>query len=266
MSEEVAKELVKQSSGVLTKAYDDLIHPSAVSIGKTVSLAPRTIGVWLGRWEKWVVNGEQNIAQVTEQVTKKMKDVPEDRLCEPAPNIVVPAIQQLSYSYDSAELRELYVNLLASSMDKEKRDSAHPSFVNLIGQMTPDEAKMLSQIAANPERDYIPIIDLRLVKIDELIKNTWKSLLENYTDEFDDIVEHPDAVSLYLDNLERLSLIAEKQFAINESDEYSRLEQSERILHLKETVTPDEGWCFDITHNVYCLTRLGEQFIRCCVS
>lgn len=28
---------------VLEKAYDDLVHPSAESIGKTVSLVPRTV-------------------------------------------------------------------------------------------------------------------------------------------------------------------------------------------------------------------------------
>ena len=63
MSEEksVVGELVGQTSGVLEKAYDDLAHPTAKSLGNTVSLIPRTIGVWLGKWEKWVINGEESI-------------------------------------------------------------------------------------------------------------------------------------------------------------------------------------------------------------
>ena len=71
---------------------------------------------------------------------------------------------------------------------------------------------------------------------------------------------------LYLDNLERLGLIHEEKFSIDENGEYPALEQSEKILQLKETVTPDEGWCFDITHNVYRLTRLGRRFVECCVA
>lgn len=31
------------------KLYDDLVHPTAQSIGKTAGFIPRTIGVWLGR-------------------------------------------------------------------------------------------------------------------------------------------------------------------------------------------------------------------------
>ena len=88
------------------------------SVGDTLSLVPRTVGVLLGPWKKWVVNGESNIEEAIRQIEEKMEDVPEDCFCEPAQNVVVPAIQQLSYSYDSQDLRGLYVNLLASSMDK----------------------------------------------------------------------------------------------------------------------------------------------------
>lgn len=63
MSEEksLVGQVIDQSSGVLEKAYDDLAHPSAKSLGNTLSLVPRTIGVWLGKWEKWVINGEESI-------------------------------------------------------------------------------------------------------------------------------------------------------------------------------------------------------------
>lgn len=54
-------ELVKQTKGVLEKAYDDLAHPIAKSIGNTLSFVPRTVGVWLGKWEKWIINGEESI-------------------------------------------------------------------------------------------------------------------------------------------------------------------------------------------------------------
>ena len=52
MSEEksLVGQVIDQSSGVLEKAYDDLAHPSAKSLGNTLSLVPRTIGVWLGKW------------------------------------------------------------------------------------------------------------------------------------------------------------------------------------------------------------------------
>ena len=88
LDNEIAKELANQTPGILDRAYDDAVHPSAVSIGDTASLIPRTVGVLPGRWKVWVVNGERNIDLAINQVAEKLEDVPEERLCEPAPNIV----------------------------------------------------------------------------------------------------------------------------------------------------------------------------------
>ena len=57
-----------RNSSVLGKAYDDLVHPSAESLGNTISLVPRTIGVWMRGWEKWVVNGEESVRRTIEAV------------------------------------------------------------------------------------------------------------------------------------------------------------------------------------------------------
>ena len=53
--------LIEQAGGVLEKTYDDVLHPSAKSVGNTLSLLPRTIGVLLGKWEKWIINSEESI-------------------------------------------------------------------------------------------------------------------------------------------------------------------------------------------------------------
>ena len=48
MSEEksLVGQVIDQSSGVLEKAYDDLAHPSAKSLGNTLSLVPRMISAY----------------------------------------------------------------------------------------------------------------------------------------------------------------------------------------------------------------------------
>ncbi len=57
----IKNEIVKQSSEVLSKGYDDLIRPSAAPIGEMISCLPRTIRIGLSRWEKWIVNGEETL-------------------------------------------------------------------------------------------------------------------------------------------------------------------------------------------------------------
>ena len=126
--------LIEQASGVLEKTYEDVVHPSAKSIGNTLSLVPRTVGVWLGKWEKWVINGEESIKLTASAVQEKASKIPEEKLTEPESYVAIPAIQQLSYCYDSEELREMYANLLVSSMNTDTKYQVHPSFVDIISK------------------------------------------------------------------------------------------------------------------------------------
>ena len=68
IDKEVVGQVIEQSGGVFNKVYDDLAHPTARSLGNTLSLLPRTIGVWLGKWEKWVINGEESIRLTAQAV------------------------------------------------------------------------------------------------------------------------------------------------------------------------------------------------------
>lgn len=127
IDKEVVGQVIEQSGGVFNKVYDDLAHPTARSLGNTLSLLPRTIGVWLGKWEKWVINGEESIRLTAQAVQEKAAKIPEEKLTEPEPYVAIPAVQQLSYCYDSEELREMYANLLVSSMNIDTKQAVHPA-------------------------------------------------------------------------------------------------------------------------------------------
>lgn len=43
IDKEVVGQVIEQSGGVFNKVYDDLAHPTARSLGNTISLLPRTI-------------------------------------------------------------------------------------------------------------------------------------------------------------------------------------------------------------------------------
>lgn len=55
------------------------------------------------------------------------------------------------FASEEPDLREMYAKLLATSMDCATSDDAHPSFVSLIQQLTPDEARILRHIASLKE-------------------------------------------------------------------------------------------------------------------
>lgn len=199
-----AGEIVKQSSEVLGKAYDDLAHPTVKSVGNTISFIPRTIGVWLSKWEKWIINGEESIRLTAAAVREKAEKIPEEKLTEPEPYVAVPAIQQLSYCYDSKELRELYANLLVSSMNADTKFNVHPAFVDIIKQITPDEAKLLKVLP----HDTVTLLPLMDVQLNFGAEKGYFTLLRNYSNIGRGTCEYPELINNYLENLNRLEIIS----------------------------------------------------------
>ena len=106
--DELQKTLLEQSNGVLEEVYKDLGRPSVQPIGVVLSLLPRTIRLGLRKWEKWVINGEESLRLTAEALSERVKQIPEDKQCEPEPYVAIPAIQQIAYCWDSEDLRNMY--------------------------------------------------------------------------------------------------------------------------------------------------------------
>lgn len=254
MSDETknAEKVIGQASGLIEKAYDDLAHPTAKSLGNTISLIPRTIGVWLGKWEKWVINGEESIRLTAQAVQEKASLIPEEKLTEPEPYVAVPAIQQLSCCYDSEKLRDMYANLLVASMNSDTKWQVHPSYVDIIKQLTPDEAKLLHYFS---KQAVIPLVEVRQ-KHDSgytVLKKYHLNIPQN-------TVEIMRNLPLYIDNLIRLKLI-EIPWDSHYTTEslYSSLESSFIVFGI-----PQEKIEFE--RKIINVTSMGENFANVCLN
>ena len=201
--DEFSKEIAKQTEGVLTEVYKDGLSQSVQPIGTVLSYLPRTIRLAFSKWEKWIVNGEESLKLTGELLREKISKIPEEKICEPESYVAIPAIQQISYCENSEDLRNLYANLLASSMNIDTKWNVHPSFVDIIKQLNPDEAKIMKNLVPNPMMTY-PLVDVRLNQ-----KNSQGglTLLTNFTDVSLEIIDNPGNICSYIDNLERLKLI-----------------------------------------------------------
>lgn len=252
------EKLIEQTGGVLEKAYDDIAHPTAKSVGNTLSLVPRTVGVWLGKWEKWIINGEESIKLTAQAVHDKAAQIPEEKLSEPESYVAVPAIQQLSYCYDSKELREMYANLLVSSMNIDTKYNVHPSFVDIIKQLTPDEAKFLKHISNG---NSYPLLGVDI----KGSSGGHKTVIKNFTNMAYGVCDCPEAIFSYLDNLERLKLIdiySDKWFT-NELP-YKSLEGHSYIQALVNSLV-EAGQKYDFSKGMFELTSFGRDFIKVCL-
>ncbi len=184
-----------------------------------------------------------------------------------APEIGVPVIEKLLHVQDES-LASLYLRLLEQASDKDGLAFTHPSFPNLIGNLSPDEAAIL-QIFFDPD-EY----------------NTWPALyfgLENNRKSSIHLrgpltgwellvkLKQPDSIPAYVENMLRCGI-----FAFNHdtmfSKENTRGDHVERLgIRLKELYSPEFGSPMqkgvDIQASFFGLivTEYGRMFIRACV-
>lgn len=155
-----ATKIVDETSKLATEVYTDLAKPAVEEIG---NVAGRTVKALLFPIRGLLWGWEQIEKLVEEGVRKRLDNVPEVRRKTPSPEIAVPLIQALGYTAQNETLREMYLNLLANSMDKSKEKDVHPSFVELIKQMNSLDAKVFEKISepVGYQKVINPTISLR---------------------------------------------------------------------------------------------------------
>ena len=177
--------------------YDDSLKPTVQESGKVLSLIPRTINAALVPLRKWIANKEYNLAETEKLLSQKLEHIGEEKIVTPEAYVAVPAIQAISYSMDNEELRNLYANLLAKSMNIDTKGYVHPAYVEIIKQMSPLDAMVLKDIY---ESEITPIIHLFIKdtkggEFQHKYNITWMTFA-NYND-----------ICISLNNLIRLGLI-----------------------------------------------------------
>jgi len=258
---EIEKEILEQTKGVAVEVYKDALSPAIKPIGEILGFLPRTIKLALSRWEKWLINGEESLRLTANAIKEKVRQVPEDKLVEPEPYVAIPAIQQISYCQNSEELRDLYANLLTASMNADKKWQVHPSFVDIIKQLTPDEAKYLKNLP--PLREVLnPLIDVSFG-----IGNPptgYHPAVTNFTDEGIDVLEHPENICSYIDNLLRLNLIEIPAGRLSDMERYEKVKKNPLVRNPVSFYPSSNGIILKYTYRykMFKLTNFGLNFIR----
>lgn len=201
-AENNTKEILVDSAKELAKeVYSDIAKSTIKSIGNIISLPFKAIDAALTPIKKWIDKKNFNYEKTRELLAEKLKNTNETQIVEPEAYVAVPALQQLSYSYDSEDLRQLYANLLASSMIEDTKWNVHPSFVEIIKQLSPADARAMNVIN-NPEYLTVMTLAIREIKTD-----TYINLIKNYSVDLIGLYPDDQQLSSSLENLQRLGLI-----------------------------------------------------------
>lgn len=133
--------------------YDDLVQPAAKELGTALATVAKTVNVALAPISG-IIWGYDTIKDfVASKVSQKLINIAPENIATPNPIVVGPALEALKYTGHNEILRNMYANLLANALDKATKDDTHPSFVELIKQLSPREAQLLLEIS---QRDVFP--------------------------------------------------------------------------------------------------------------
>jgi hypothetical protein len=126
--------------------YEDVLQPAAKEVGAGLQTIAKTIHIALAPVSALVWGYEKLKDYLEVRLTEKLKNIPPEKIIPPNPTVAVPVVESMRYTAHDPTLRELYSSLLASAMNSDTADNAHPAFVEMIRQMTPEEAKILKFI------------------------------------------------------------------------------------------------------------------------
>ena len=260
---DVAKEATKE---IAKDVYQDGGKPIVKPTGELVGLVPRAVKAALFPLEKWILQKEYNIAETKKLLEEKLQNTPPESIEPPEPHIAVPAIQYISYCMDNDELRNMYANLLANSMKKVVKNGVHPGFVEIIKQLSPDEAKILQYMSFE---NRVPTIGLSYE-----FESGSESIFVNEFSNVPELTMCENQINCekYFDNLERLGLISRSvdRWISNESvyeplknhnfikNKYSIMEKTSKNMKEFKRISYKKGFCD--------LTSFGKAFCSICLD
>lgn len=195
------------------------------------------------------------IVETVEEILAR-RDVPKHRVCSPSLEITIPAIEAMRYS----PLRREIAGLIASTMDRENADQAHPSFLNILRQLTEDEIRIL---AAFPSGGHLlPLGNLWLNQADGsteiVLRNIAPASLAK-------LCRAQKRIPQYIDNLCRLQLLHEpKGVRIKDARVYSNLmRQGFALERLKDQKLRRHS---TLEKRTLALSGMGEAFRTACLA
>ena len=178
--------------------------------------------------------------------------------------VAVPALQQIAYCFDSDELRDMYANLLANSMNKVVKNGVHPGFVEIIKQLSPDEAKILKYMSTHKT---IPTITLRYLHND----GSGIDVIKDFSN-VGEIAEceNPHDIAKYFDNMVRLGLIvnAGGLSSLTDKTRYAPLKSHKWVAPqaTMKNATAIGFDKFDFEEGFVKLSSYGEGFCSICLE
>lgn len=196
----------------------------------------------------------ENLASLNPEVSKslgeKISDIGEKNIKLDSLPTLANATESLVYAQEEPDLREMYENLIANTVDKTKENITHPAYVEVLKQLSATDARYLKEIFSLYNISNIPICNIKLIMNDE---GHYKIFLRNLLPS-----PLPNIEINTIENWERLKLV-EISFEEYWTDDilYS---YGERIIKELKDKAPE--FKLELVKGQFVITEFGKNFAQ----
>lgn len=230
-------------------------HHNGLSVGDAVEIAFKLFREQYPQFQAEVLQ------ELRRMVTQELIEKAPQKIVTPSPRIVVNSLQSASNTEES-DVRKMYAKLLASSMDSETSQHAHPAFPKIIDQMNAFDAKLLQKVV--DINDSIPVAVIRFVFGSKYLTNA----MPHYYSPFFDDLRDPWATSFSIENLARLQLINLFEGTVNTYD-YEKFKTEPFVLERFEASqrnNPARNFVINVDKYVIQQNDFGRRFSKICME
>lgn len=218
-----------------------------------------TIGNKLEAWnQKSIIKNSLDVKIFKESIEKKVSQNPPEKFQEPILSIIGPALEASKFYIEEEEIRNMFANLIAASMNSDYEDIPH-SFVEIIKQLSPYDAKLFQSF----DRESNALAELALQNSNGASVTYIEDIYVSPT-----FIDY-DKNSISLTNLQKQGLIkiVYDTYLIDESL-YQHFEDLRKGLDEKfnNNFPPVQGLPSNLImkKHVFKLTNLGKKFKTIC--
>lgn len=243
----------------IDRPVEEAITPVAKGIGKTLSdLWFLAMGGLSQLAEKKRIKYAIELEEFKESLEKKVNAIPTENRVEPNTQIACQALEDAKYCADNKDVREMFANLIASTMNSEFCDAVHPSYSIILKQMTSEDAKFFQNFIG---KSNLPICRFKL----QFDNRSFSTLIDySYFTKKDAKREEVNSNALIISSLERLGIISlHFDSYIKHTELYQVYEDSDIFNVLKKIYSADE--CKVVLVKGYAdLTVFGKKLLDIC--
>ena len=254
-------DLVKATPNILGQVYTDLAQPGVRAVGNVLGTVLEFSTSFLLPIKLLNEKFKLNFTKRLDEYKDKLEQIPEEKRCEVHPQVGTPIIEKLSYTTNE-EIADLFTTLLANASNVDMVNTAHPSFVNMIERMSPDEARLLKYLKGKSDIQYCTFKG-------NLLEGKGFITLIDYATLLEDEVElgFPQNTSAYLSNFVSLGILKDMrgQYKIDKTI-YNRIREEYHLKELEKEYVPKTFRSISVSESFFDVTDFGQLFIKACIG